>query len=123
MIMRLNRKVILLLATSLAVVSTTITNRHGGVTAALAILPNNNKLRSSTAARTNTLPKLNMNIESIVQGTRGGEEEGEEGTATIPNEVFNLVKSIVGAGVLSLPAGTLVDKMNGKTSGTDLPNQ
>ena len=28
------------------------------------------------------------------------------GTATIPNEIFNLVKSIVGAGVLSLPAGT-----------------
>lgn len=28
-----------------------------------------------------------------------------EGTATIPDEVFNLVKSIVGAGVLSLPAG------------------
>jgi len=29
------------------------------------------------------------------------------GTATIPNEVFNLVKSIVGAGVLSLPAGKM----------------
>jgi hypothetical protein len=28
-----------------------------------------------------------------------------DGTATIPNEVFNLVKSIVGAGVLSLPYG------------------
>ena len=28
------------------------------------------------------------------------------GTASIPNEIFNLVKSIVGAGVLSLPAGT-----------------
>ena len=27
------------------------------------------------------------------------------GTASIPNEVFNLVKGIVGAGVLSLPAG------------------
>jgi len=27
------------------------------------------------------------------------------GTATIPNEVFNLVKAIVGVGVLSLPAG------------------
>jgi len=27
------------------------------------------------------------------------------GTATIPTEIFNLVKSIVGAGVLSLPAG------------------
>ena len=39
----------------------------------------------------------------------GGEGSGEamstEGTATIPDEVFNLVKSIVGAGVLSLPAG------------------
>jgi amino acid permease len=30
------------------------------------------------------------------------------GTATIPNEVFNLVKSIVGAGVLSLPWGVAV---------------
>ena len=27
------------------------------------------------------------------------------GTASISNEIFNLVKSIVGAGVLSLPAG------------------
>ena len=39
---------------------------------------------------------------------RGGEgDDAGEGTATIPNEVFNLVKSIVGAGVLSLPAGKL----------------
>lgn len=36
---------------------------------------------------------------------RGGDVG--EGTATIPNEVFNLVKSIVGAGVLSLPAGNM----------------
>ena len=36
---------------------------------------------------------------------RGGDGTGT-GTATIPNEVFNLIKSIVGAGVLSLPAGT-----------------
>lgn len=27
------------------------------------------------------------------------------GTATVSNEIFNLVKGIVGAGVLSLPAG------------------
>ena len=40
-------------------------------------------------------------------GGGGGEIESGTGTATIPNEVFNLVKSIVGAGVLSLPAGTL----------------
>lgn len=39
--------------------------------------------------------------------TNGGDGEAvsTEGTATIPDEVFNLVKSIVGAGVLSLPAG------------------
>lgn len=34
-----------------------------------------------------------------------GGSQDVEGTATIPNEIFNLVKSIVGAGVLSLPAG------------------
>lgn len=28
--------------------------------------------------------------------------------ASVPNEIFNLVKSIVGAGVLGLPAGTLL---------------
>ncbi len=39
--------------------------------------------------------------------TEGSSEEGKgTGTATIPDEVFNLVKSIIGAGVLSLPAGT-----------------
>ncbi|KAL3928798.1 MAG: hypothetical protein SGBAC_012491 [Bacillariaceae sp.] len=30
---------------------------------------------------------------------------GGDGTATIPNEIFNLVKCIIGAGVFSLPAG------------------
>ena len=38
----------------------------------------------------------------------GGSESSGGGTATIPNEVFNLVKSIVGAGVLSLPYGVAV---------------
>jgi hypothetical protein len=38
-------------------------------------------------------------------GGGGGDVLSTEGTATIPDEVFNLVKSIVGAGVLSLPAG------------------
>jgi hypothetical protein len=37
---------------------------------------------------------------------RGGEAGTGGGTATIPQEIFNLVKSIAGAGVLSLPAGT-----------------
>jgi hypothetical protein len=39
---------------------------------------------------------------AVAELPRGGESGG---TATIPNEVFNLIKSIVGAGVLSLPAG------------------
>lgn len=39
------------------------------------------------------------------QIARTASESSGEGTATIPNEVFNLVKSIVGAGVLSLPYG------------------
>eukprot|EP00970_Alexandrium_tamarense_P010613 scaffold2178_cov171-Alexandrium_tamarense.AAC.9 len=40
-----------------------------------------------------------------MSGGGGGEAVASEGTATIPDEIFNLVKSIVGAGVLSLPAG------------------
>lgn len=47
---------------------------------------------------------------SLVRATKisGGDEADKAdgtGTATIPNEIFNLVKSIIGAGVLSLPAG------------------
>lgn len=41
---------------------------------------------------------------------RGGESGG---TASIPSEVFNLIKSIVGAGVLSLPAGKLLQTLLG----------
>jgi amino acid permease len=37
--------------------------------------------------------------------TLSAQSNPDEGTATIPNEIFNLVKSIIGAGVLSLPAG------------------
>jgi hypothetical protein len=46
----------------------------------------------------------------IPRGGAGGGASAEAGTATIPNEVFNLVKSIVGAGVLSLPAGENEEK-------------
>jgi amino acid permease len=40
--------------------------------------------------------------------TTAGENTNGGGTATIPNEVFNLIKSIAGAGVLSLPYGVAV---------------
>eukprot|EP00566_Odontella_aurita_P025429 CAMPEP_0113538990 /NCGR_PEP_ID=MMETSP0015_2-20120614/7673_1 /TAXON_ID=2838 /ORGANISM="Odontella" /LENGTH=124 /DNA_ID=CAMNT_0000438627 /DNA_START=230 /DNA_END=601 /DNA_ORIENTATION=- /assembly_acc=CAM_ASM_000160 len=42
---------------------------------------------------------------STSDGGEGGDGEAGGGTATIPSEIFNLVKSIVGVGVLSLPAG------------------
>uniref|UniRef100_A0A6S9BYX4 Amino acid transporter transmembrane domain-containing protein n=2 Tax=Ditylum brightwellii TaxID=49249 RepID=A0A6S9BYX4_9STRA len=46
---------------------------------------------------------LCMSSEAAAEGD--AEKEVGGGTATIPNEIFNLVKGIVGAGVLSLPAG------------------
>jgi amino acid permease len=45
------------------------------------------------------------NKSQIARPNSAAASESGEGTATIPNEVFNLVKSIVGAGVLSLPYG------------------
>lgn len=50
------------------------------------------------------VPDLLRNKNTALSVVAGGAEESG-GTATIPNEVFNLVKNIVGAGVLSLPAG------------------
>ena len=41
-------------------------------------------------------------------GSGDGAAIAVEGTATISNEVFNLIKGIIGAGVLSLPAGKSV---------------
>lgn len=54
--------------------------------------------------------RLGNNLAGAIDLPRGGgngKESQDGGTATIPNEVFNLVKSIVGAGVLSLPAGVV----------------
>ena len=51
---------------------------------------------------------LRMTAATGVSGGGKGESVSMGGgTATIPNEIFNLVKNIVGAGVLSLPAGEL----------------
>ena len=59
--------------------------------------PTPTALRSS--ASSDALPEEPAAANGAPAATTGG------GTATIPNEIFNLVKSIVGAGVLSLPAG------------------
>ena len=58
--------------------------------------PQHGKLRPSTTA---------LQMSDATAAVPAGGAQDDEGTATIPNEVFNLVKSIVGAGVLSLPAG------------------
>lgn len=50
-------------------------------------------------------PRNQKKVTALRAGAAAAAEESGGGTATIPNEVFNLVKSIVGAGVLSLPAG------------------
>lgn len=54
---------------------------------------------SSSSSSTSLCNTVDDNSSSSSSPSSGG------GTASIPNEIFNLVKSIVGAGVLSLPAG------------------
>lgn len=60
--------------------------------------------QSMLGKRANRLTKLPMS-DVAAELPRGGQGDQGEGTATIPSEVFNLVKAIAGAGVLSLPAG------------------
>jgi len=62
---------------------------------------------TSNGVRSPASSSLQMTTASAVSGG-GGKEESKSvggGTATVPSEIFNLVKNIVGAGVLSLPAG------------------
>lgn len=63
---------------------------------------NNKSSRISTS-----LSSSSSSAMEVPPGGSGGSSEviSGTGTATIPNEVFNLIKSIVGAGVLSLPYG------------------
>lgn len=64
-------------------------------------------LVSSSKTPASTTRLGNDAASDAVELPRGGGGKAQQGggTATIPNEVFNLIKSIVGAGVLSLPAG------------------
>lgn len=52
-------------------------------------------------------PRIAKNTAAAAAVELNGGDAGVSGTGTasIPNEIFNLVKSLVGAGVLSLPAG------------------
>jgi hypothetical protein len=68
------------------------------------VTPIRQSVVSTTAKVAPRRSSLTLVAENSLRGGAEGEQVGT-GTATIPNEVFNLVKSIVGAGVLSLPAG------------------
>ncbi|KAL7581380.1 hypothetical protein ACA910_021972 [Epithemia clementina (nom. ined.)] len=77
-----------------------------------AVLPSSSssatKAIPSSSASSNNKKKIvtsPLGTASIENAPRGGGAFDGGGTATIPNEVFNLVKSIIGSGVLSLPYG------------------
>lgn len=71
--------------------------------------PASPRFRKSAAAGTSSSSSAAGVGEDDIRGGGGGSSAFEGGgTATIPNEVFNLVKSIVGSGVLSLPYGVAV---------------
>lgn len=73
-------------------------------TSSVASIP---RSRSSTAktAFINKQSSASSWTNNDVKEVRGG--GGGGGTATMTNEMFNLVKAVVGVGVLSLPAGEL----------------
>ena len=64
------------------------------------------------------LTKLSSTIATTGGAADNNNKDLGDGTATIPNEVFNLVKGIVGSGVLSLPYGIAV---YGNAPGAVLP--
>ena len=79
-------------------------------------LPGNGLIEKTITIRGGGAIGTNAKTPSKTVAARGG---GEEEGASVPNEIFNLVKSIVGAGVLGLPAGML----NRFLFERDAPNQ
>lgn len=77
--------------------------------AAALITPTTKSAPVVYPARSTFAPKTQLNADAVAEVPKGGDSGG---TASIPSEVFNLIKSIVGAGVLSLPAGRFSDWKN-----------
>jgi hypothetical protein len=81
-------------------------NKCGG--GSKKILPSSSTTLTRTRAGGDATAPSPLNFALAMSGGGGGGGDGAiavEGTATISNEVFNLIKGIIGAGVLSLPAG------------------
>jgi hypothetical protein len=75
----------------------------------LVATPMNKMLPQGT--RSSNTPILRMVSESLaVEDPNEGKRASNESQGTIPALMFNLVKSIVGAGVLSLPSGKSCSK-------------
>lgn len=93
------------LSSILIVLSATVTlsdGRRATTSSSLASVPRRRgDLRTNKAAFVNKQSSSWTNDAKEVRGGEGG------GTATMTNEMFNLVKGVVGVGVLSLPAGEL----------------
>ena len=73
--------------------------------AATAFLKNNNRAKQQTQINKGKGHGQENKRGKQSLAFHGGSQAQGGGTATMSTEIFNLVKSIVGAGVLSLPAG------------------
>ena len=85
--------------------TTTRTGTATSSTTTTTLVPPTRQVQRSTST---TTARSAASVNDVPRGGEGEEWGGAfdgGGTATIPNEVFNLVKSIVGSGVLSLPYG------------------
>ena len=82
-------------------------NARRRVVSTTALSSTSNTLRRRGDALKNPsfdVRKHTLFSEEVVKDVRGGQGGG---TATMSNEMFNMVKAVVGVGVLSLPAGKL----------------
>ena len=96
-----------LLSSILLVLSVTahIADARRASTSSLASVPRRGDLRKQRVA----FVKSDVSASSWTNDAkevRGGEQGG--GTSSMSNHMFNMVKAVVGVGVLSLPAGELV---------------
>eukprot|EP00970_Alexandrium_tamarense_P011070 scaffold2347_cov208-Alexandrium_tamarense.AAC.6 len=83
-------------SSSVAVTSSSANYNNYAVVSTLSAINNDNSNNNPSKSA------LRMSETADAGGESTSTSSG--GTASIPNEIFNLVKSIVGAGVLSLPA-------------------
>jgi amino acid permease len=98
--MKIQATAVLTLIALVATAADALVSRPPFAAHPVATLPHSSSSRSGSVKSSSTALTTAASADAT--------DESGFGTATIPNEVFNLVKSIVGAGVLSLPYGVAV---------------